>query len=584
VVKKRTRARAPMEWRTIDLHLHTPASVDYQQPEVTPLDLLYKAEERRLDIIAFTDHNTVAGYRRMQEEIERLEFLENSKRILSEEQVRLTEYRRLLKKILVLPAFEFTATFGFHILGYFPPEKSVREIEHLLLELNIPPDLIDQGSDTVGATTDVLSAYQMINEAGGLVIAAHANSNHGVAMRNFPFGGQTRIAYTQDPNLHALEVTDLEQRGRRATAAFFSGIKPEYPRRMHCIQGSDAHRVTGESQRRKILGIGDRVTDVLLPEVSFEALKELFQSNDFARTRPHRKKAEPAFDFIHAAREEGANIVQDFHESMSVRGGRLYAILADVCAFANTNGGTLYIGLSADPKKPVTGISNGEQSIAQLEKEISDRVSPPFHCTIDAHQTGGKKVLRVLVPRGEDPPYVLDDYKIYVRAESETGMAVRDELVGLVRRGQHEQLAVADKPAVLPAERAESTEKEQVEETQDLPPRTGVEVVAVEERSGVRYYTVRDLRNGNVVKNVTRKSARRLWHYAITQYDKIQPDPNKAEIQWDGDYGMLRRVKHGKQYRYDFVQRSSDSWRYYFGVNEDGIHGPWKKLLGQEDE
>ena len=127
-------------------------------------------------------------------------------------------------------------------------------------------------------------------------------------------------------------------------------------------------------------------------------------------------------------------------------------------------------------------------------------------------------------------------------------------------------------------------EKDQVEEKQDIPPRTGVEVVAVEERSGGRYYTVRDLRNGNVVKNVTLKSARRLWHYAITQYDKIQPDPNKAKIQWDGDYGLLRRVKQGKRYRYDLVQRLSDSWRYYFGVNEDGIHGPWKKLLGQEDE
>jgi hypothetical protein len=568
----------------MDLHLHTPASIDYQQPEVTPLDLLYQAEARRLDMIAFTDHNTIAGYRSMQEEIERLEFLENSERILADEKVRLKEYRRLLEKILVLPAFEFTATFGFHILGYFPPEKSVREIEHLLLELNIPPDLIDQGSDTVGATTDVLTAYQMINEAGGLVVAAHANSNHGVAMRNFPFGGQTRIAYTQDPNLHALEVTDLEQRGRRTTAAFFSGTKPEYPRRMHCIQGSDAHRLTADSKRRKILGVGDRVTDVLLPEVSFEALKELFLSNDFARTRPHRKKAEPAFDFIQAAREEGANIVQDFHESMSVRGGRLYAILADVCAFANTNGGTLYVGLSTDPKKPVVGISNVEQSIAQIEKEISNRVSPPFHCTIDAHQTSGKKVLRVLVPRGEDPPYVLDDYKIYVRAESETGMAVRDEIVGLVRRGQKEMLPVAEQPAVLPAERTEPDDKEQIEAKQELPPRTGVEVVAVEERNGGRYFTVRDLRNGNMVKNVTRKSARRLWHYAITQYDKIQPDPKKAKIQWDGDFGLLKRVKHGKQYRYDLVQQTPASWRYYFGVTEDGIHGPWKKLLGQEDE
>jgi hypothetical protein len=262
----------------------------------------------------------------------------------------------------------------------------------------------------------------------------------------------------------------------------------------------------------------------------------------------------------------------------------LYAILADVCAFANTNGGTLYVGLSTDPKKPVVGISNVEQSIAQIEKEISNRVSPPFHCTIDAHQTSGKKVLRVLVPRGEDPPYVLDDYKIYVRAESETGMAVRDEIVGLVRRGQKEMLPVAEQPAVLPAERTEPDDKEQIEAKQELPPRTGVEVVAVEERNGGRYFTVRDLRNGNMVKNVTRKSARRLWHYAITQYDKIQPDPKKAKIQWDGDFGLLKRVKHGKQYRYDLVQQTPASWRYYFGVTEDGIHGPWKKLLGQEDE
>ena len=573
-----------MQWRTIDLHLHTPASIDYQQPEVTPLEMLYQAEVRGLDIIAFTDHNTVAGYRRMQEEIERLEFLEKTERILTDEQVRLKEYRRLLEKILVLPAFEFTATFGFHILGIFSPDKSVREIEHLLLELNIPPDLIDQGSDTVGATTDVLTAYQMINEAEGLVIAAHANSNHGVAMRNFPFGGQTRIAYTQDPNLHALEVTDLEQRGRRTTAAFFSGTKPEYPRRMHCIQGSDAHRLTAETNRRKLLGVGDRVTDVLLPEVSFEALKELFLSNDFARTRPHRKKAEPAFDFIQAAREEGANIVQDFHESMSVRGGRLYAILADVCAFANTNGGTLYVGISADPKKSIAGISNIEQSIVQIEKEVSNRVSPPLNCTIDAHQTNGKKVLRILVPRGEDPPYVLDDYKIYVRAESETGMAVRDEIVGLVKRGKSELQPVADQSAVLPTEKTKSIEKEQEQAKQDLAPRTGVEVVTVEERNGARYYTVRDLRNGNVVKNVTHKSARRLWHYAITQFDKIQPDPKKIKIQWDGDFGLLRQVKHGKQYRYDLVEKTSESWRYYFGVTDDGIHGPWKKLLGQEDE
>ena len=587
----RKRSRSPMQWYTIDLHLHSPASSDYQQPDVSYLDVLHRAEARGLDIIAFTDHNTVAGYRQMEEEVQQLQLLEKLNRLLPEEQARLSEYRRLLEKILVLPGFEFSATFGFHILGIFPPHKPVREIEHLLLDLKIPPDQLDEGSATVGASTDVLTAYRLIDTAGGLVIAAHANSSNGVAMRGFAFGGQTKIAYTQDEHLYALEVTDLEHRGSRTTAAFFNGTKPEYPRRMHSIQGSDAHRLTTDPTRKKNLGVGDRATDVLLPEVSFEALLELFESNDFARTRPHRHTAEPEFDFIRAALEEGPNIIQDFYESMTVRGGKRYAIIADICAFANTNGGTLYIGLTDDPKKPVVGVADPENSIVQLEKEISSRISPPLQCALDVHETGGKKVLRVLVPRGDDPPYAVDDNKIYVRSEAETGLAVRDEIVGLVLRGPRNLKALPDQPEiaaeavrVVQSGPSVDTPVEPPVEEVDTAPRTGVEVVSVEERNGARYYTVRDLRNGNMVKNVTRTSARRLWHYAITRFAELPDDLSNAPVIWQGNLGLLRKHKQGKSERYDLIQRTPDGMRFYFGVTEEGVHGPWKELLGQEDE
>jgi Schlafen, AlbA_2 len=583
VTKKKP--RGSIQWYAMDLHLHTPASIDYQQPGVSFLDILQRTEARGLDIIAFADHNTVAGYRNMREEIDRLEFLEASKRMHPDEQDRLTEYRRYLEKILVLPGFEFTATFGFHILGIFSPDKPVREIEHLLLNLNIPPDQIDRGSDTVGATSDVLRAYQMIAAAGGLVMAAHANSNNGVAMRGFPFGGQTRIAYTQDTNLHALEVTDLDKKGRYTTSAFFSGTKPEYPRRMHTVQGSDAHRLAADPQRKTNLGIGDRATEVLLPEVSFEALKELFLSNDFARTRPWRVKSEPAFDFIRAARDEGSNLVQEFHENLSVRGGRLYAVLADVCAFANTNGGTLFLGLNPDAEAPVVGISNPEQAVAQLEKDIRNRISPQLKFSIDVHETNAKKVLRVLVPRGEDPPYVVDDYKIYVRTEAETGLAVRDEIVGLVMRGEGERQQTP--PPTTEDQLAKQTEPPSpaiANTNGDITPRTGVEVVSVEERDGTQYFTVRDLRNGNVVNNVTFKSARRLWHYAITQYTQLIERLPTAQIQWEGDLGLVQREAQGDRERFDLVQRTPEGQRFFFGVTEDGIHGPWKKLVGEDEE
>ena len=573
-----------MQWHSMDLHLHTPASSDFQLPEVSYLEILQRAEARGLEIISFTDHNSVAGYRRLREEVEQLELLLKLGRILPDEQTRLREYHRLLDNILLLPGFEFTATFGFHIMGIFPPETPLREMEHLLLDLNIPAEQLDLGSATVGATTDVLTAYRLIAEAGGLVIAAHANSNNGVAMRGFPIGGQTKIAYTQDPNLHALEVTDLEQRGARTTAAFFNGTKPEYPRRMHCIQGSDSHRLVTDAQRKKNPGIGDRATEVLLPEVSFAALKELFLSNDFARTRPRRHKEEPAFDFIRVALEEGANIIQDFHESMTVRGGKLYAVIADVCAFANTNGGTLYIGLNEDPKKPVIGVTGPEQAVVQLDKEIATRISPQLTVTIDVHETGGKKILRVLIPRGDDPPYAVDDNKIYVRDEAETGLAVRDEIVGLVLRGQRD--LKANLPASEPASEQPRPSQQEVEEEPavDNTPRTGVEIVRVEEREGVPYYTMRDLRNGNEVKNVTRASARRLWHYAITQHSLLPSDLAHARVQWVGDLGLIGSQRQGKDIRYDLVQRTPKGYRIYFGVTNDGIHGRWKAVVGGDED
>jgi hypothetical protein len=574
VAKKRGRD-ASNQWRLMDLHLHTPASNDYQEPDVSYLDILHRSEARGLDIIAFTDHNTVAGYRTMIEEIRQLELLEGLKRLTDDEKNRLTEYRRLLDKILVLPGFEFTATFGFHILGIFPEGTSIRELEHLLLSLNIPSDALDDGSSTVGATSDVLTAYRVINQAGGIVIAAHANSTNGVAMRGFGFGGQTKIAYTQDPNLHALEVTDLGQRGRRSTAAFFNGTKPEYPRRMHCIQGSDAHRLRMDPNNKKNLGIGDRATRVQLADVSFEALKDLFSSNDFARTRPHWPAADDDFDFIQQAREEGPSIIQDFHESMTVRGGRLYAVIADVCAFANTNGGTLYVGVTAVPEKEPTGVPKVQGAIRQLHKELSKRISPPLELQIDTMETRGKQVIRVIVPRGDDPPYAVDDNKIYVREEADTGLAIRDEIVTLVLGSTTIEQA---QPEAVKVEEPEAAPKG------IQPPRTGVEIVNVEERNGERYFTMRDLRNGNVVKNVTMSSARRLWHYAITEFQKLPTDLSKASVAWQGMIGLLREDKRGNRVRYDLAQKSDKGVRVYFGVTDDGIHSEWKRLTGGETE
>ena len=446
----------------------------------------------------------------------------------------------------------------------------MRSLEHLLLQLKVPVDQLDVGATQVGATTDVLTAYQLIDEAGGLVIAAHANSTHGVAMRNLGFGGQTKIAWTQDPHLHALEVTDLESKSRRSTAKFYNGSKPEYPRRMHCIQGTDAHRLTADPKHPERLGVGDRLTEIRLKDLSFAALRAALTSTDFSVSRPARAMTVAPFDYIREARETGNTIVQAFHESATRRGGRLYAVIADVVAFANTNGGTIYVGASSNAKNPVVGVPDTQQVIRLIRHDIESKVTPPLELAIDQQESEGKNVIRIQVPQGGDPPYAIDDSKIYVRDEAETNLAVRDEIVELVKR------TLAAQPVKKVAVQATDTLAVQ-------PPRTGVEVTGVEERKGNRYYTMRDLRKGNEVHNVTRASARRLWHYAITEVEKHAVTP--GDVTWQGDIGLVKEYKQSGRTRYDLAQRNAQGkMRVYYGVSEDGLHGDWKTLVGREDE
>ncbi len=743
---QQTRDVQEMTWFRMDLHLHTPASADYQDLSATYLEILQKAEERGLDIVAFTDHNSVSGIAAMRREIEDLELLEELGRLAPAEKNILDEYRRLRDKTLVLPGFEFTAAYGFHILGIFPPETTVRRLEHVLMTLDVPEEQMEIGSGQVGATADVLMAYEVIHDSGGLVIPAHVDATHGVAMQGFRFGGPTKIAYTQSEYLHALEVTDLGDMTRQAMASFFNGSKPEYPRRMHCIQGSDAHRLSQEGAHRDTdLGIGDRATEVLLQERSFAALKALFLSAEFTRVRPYQPMSSSPFDTIQAAREQGPGIAQSFHEQVRTQRSRYRPLTKDIVAFANTNGGTIYIGITANPTHPVAGVPNAEEAARGLSDAIARSVVPRLDVQVEVASSAGKPVLIVTVPKGDNTPYATDAGQVFVRQESETVVALRDEIVQLVRnvgsvaatsptepehirawtaprqavdedseiedsdtdtenaREEPETQAVQEQPAERRAPRRHRSRRRPVaeqpaaeadaplSETEDEPiaappdrlairetvaepeqptadvapvtsavaiesasnhqsvvvsvtdtleantpettapnprprrrtrkvitppesatesaipqhadipesptmpvdaptlpvsrdgnepavtPKTGVEILSVEERDGERYYTMRDLRSHRVADNVTRKSARRLWRQAILEREKGLPDPDA--MRWDGPLGYWGTSNHDGVRRHNLAYRENGDVRYFYAVSDDGINEVWRPLI-----
>ena len=589
-----------LRWFKADLHTHTPASNDYEEPGITYLQWLTTARERGLDIVAITDHNTVAGVAAIRREIEWLTRLKEENRLTGEERSNLEQWLKLANEIVILPGFEFTATFGFHILAIYPPETSVRKLEHTLLSLNVPEDRLLVGSTETGASTDVTSAYETIVDSGGIAIAAHANSTNGVAMRNFPFGGQTKIAYTQDENLSALEVTDLESRSRRATARFFNGSKTEYPRKMHCIQGSDAHRLNNDPRNSRRLGLGERATELLLPEATFDAIKELFASRSFDRTRPFRAP-EKEVDHLAAARAEGPNQTQSFHESANKKGGRQTVVLADLCAFANTDGGTIFVGASAR-KGRVKGLAASRQVQNELQQAISERLSPPLEVRFEILNNSGGEVLRLGVDAGDAKPYCLDGSKFYVRNDAETSMALRDEIVALVLEsvglssdlvasGDSEDAAPADPAEALQTEnsrdrtsRGSSGRAKQDSASLNDPfylPQDGVEIVDSETRGGTTYYVVRNMRNQRSVGNVTRKGARKLWNYAIAQNED---SPVKAsEIRWKENVGYIRSGKRAGKKRFDLALREGSDLRVFYGVTSEGMEGAWAQFVDVSD-
>ena len=107
------------------------------------------------------------------------------------------------------------------------------------------------------------------------------------------------------------------------------------------------------------------------------------------------------------------------------------------------------------------------------------------------------------------------------------------------------------------------------------PPGTGVQIVETEERKGTSYHTMKDLRNGNVVRNVTRSSARKLWRYAITEHESNPVKEDK--VRWHGNLGVWKSSKRAGKLRFDLVQRMPDGQLHvYYGVTEDGIDGAWR--------
>jgi len=158
---------------------------------------------------------------------------------------------------------------------------------------------------------------------------------------------------------------------------------------------------------------------------------------------------------------------------------------------------------------------------------------------------------------------------------------VRDEIVQLIHKGLGTagETAVIT-PIVLPTPAPAIPQPEPVDESSSEVPRTGVEIANSEKRDGTIYHAVRDLRNGNLIKNVTKSSARKLWRYAITQTESGAIKPDK--LRWYGNKALVDRRQKDDNVWYDLAMRDDDkNVHIYFGVTDSGLGEEWLPIVGE---
>lgn len=533
-----------MRWCRVDLHIHTPASEDYVDKDVTYLDILREAERRGLDIIALTDHNTIAGYEAIFDEIEFLERLQARGRLNEQEQAELNEYRRLLAKITLLPGFELTTSFGSHVLGLFSPKMPdcISHIKAVLNELGVPYDKMQLGATSLPGTRAHLEAYKIIRDAGGIVIAAHINAPTGVLAfaNNLPTGA-ARVGATQSPYLDALEFAGFHSTHLQGFASprWYDGTNLGYERRMHCIQSSDAHRLVQDpSAQMRRWGIGDRPTEMLLPEPTFEALRDLLRSNDFHRVRVPYVSDVTQFNRITDARTAGPS---DHHVLCPNCIDNLVETCQHVVALANSGGGIIYLGLDPDPDAPVQGVADASSDMRAFQTAISESVFPQPEWSVDILKYEGQDVVQIEVQEMQRKPCFLvsDGVKsIYVRRGGKTVLATHADIIDML----HADDEYASRSVPTDGQiRLLALGIEQ--------PKSGVEIVGQTLRGDTEYFRVIDLRT-NRESQASEQTATSVWLYAIKNYLAIRQrmDDLNHLARWHGRMGLWRIYRTNEVY------------------------------------
>jgi hypothetical protein len=515
-------------WYRVDLHVHSAASADYAVRDESPLATAAAAAAAGLQLLAMTDHHTIAGYERLRQELALLRRRGQRGQLTSDEQVQLERVQGLGRDLVILPGFEYTTAEQLTVLAIFPPETDAAEIKATLRQLHVPAETEQAGAPQSATALPLSEAAAELAESGALVIVSHVvvqPDGTAAALRRDARLGPA-LALPADLPVHAYE---LDQ--RVSGSAGLSGGRL-------VLRGSDAHRATavGETQR-EAAAVADCSSMLQLAELSFSGLRACLQAADPAKVR------------LSAAAAAVATDEQTVLSSWPTDGA-LQQLQRDLAALANGGGGRLLLQIAAADAADVA--AQVTAAAAQIE--------PPPQLQVEPVALPG--LLQIAVT-GDAAPYLTADGVAWLRRTGRTVPADRTALLALCRSSLAAGLSA-------PYDSGEAIEL----------PRSGVEIVAAQRRSTGWQYEVRDLRT---TAGVTRDRAEGLWAYAIDRHEALRAGAAdlRREVRWVGRRGLWRAYRQGARPKYDLVTRDVNGVveHIFFGVSDWGLSAEWLELV-----
>ena len=237
-------------WYKFDFHIHTPASDDYKEPNISPENWLKHAMESNLDCVAITDHNSGEWIDRLKNKNDDLKTSLNK-----------PEWYR---DLTIFPGFEITIGESYqrvHLLALFDPSLNLQEITSILGACGILNEFGNSDVSTIKSFADTVSE---ITNAGGIAIPAHIDQTKGLLENHNSLNREIKKSLEV---VHALEVCEINDFTNRMEPQLQTAVKI-----LAKVRGSDAHNPSD---------IGRHFTWIKMSRPTIEGLKLALGDHEF---------------------------------------------------------------------------------------------------------------------------------------------------------------------------------------------------------------------------------------------------------------------------------------------------------------